>query len=149
MEQATRDFILGILNHCKDLTLATMRPDGYPQATTVSFANDGLAIYVGVGKGSQKLDNIRHSNKVSLTVNKDYKDWNEIRGLSMAGTAEILEDDEDIRQASQCMVNRFPEVAEWTGAVSEGEAILLRITPQVISVLDYTKGFGHTDLVTV
>lgn len=25
----------------------------------------------------------------------------------------------------------------------------LRITPKVISVLDYTKGFGHTQLVTL
>jgi hypothetical protein len=28
------------------------------------------------------------------------------------------------------------------------QVALLRITPQVISVLDYTKGFGHTELVT-
>ncbi len=26
---------------------------------------------------------------------------------------------------------------------------ILRITPVVISVLDYSKGFGHTDLVRV
>ena len=26
---------------------------------------------------------------------------------------------------------------------------LYRVTPSVISVLDYTKGFGHTDLVRV
>ena len=25
---------------------------------------------------------------------------------------------------------------------------LFRVTPNVISVLDYTQGFGHTDLVT-
>jgi hypothetical protein len=25
---------------------------------------------------------------------------------------------------------------------------IFRVTPTVISVLDYTKGFGHTDLVT-
>ena len=26
---------------------------------------------------------------------------------------------------------------------------LLRITPEVISLLDYSKGFGHTDLLKV
>jgi len=26
---------------------------------------------------------------------------------------------------------------------------IFRVTPSVISVLDYTKGFGHSDLVTV
>jgi len=28
------------------------------------------------------------------------------------------------------------------------EIRLFRVTPTIISVLDYTKGFGHTDLVT-
>jgi hypothetical protein len=28
------------------------------------------------------------------------------------------------------------------------EVRLFRVTPVVISVLDYSKGFGHTDLVT-
>ncbi len=29
------------------------------------------------------------------------------------------------------------------------EISVFRIEPKVISVLDYSKGFGHTDLVTV
>jgi hypothetical protein len=31
---------------------------------------------------------------------------------------------------------------------SPDEVRLFRVTPTVISVLDYAKGFGHTDLVT-
>jgi hypothetical protein len=31
---------------------------------------------------------------------------------------------------------------------SPDEVRIFRVTPKVISVLDYTKGFGHTDLVT-
>jgi hypothetical protein len=31
---------------------------------------------------------------------------------------------------------------------SPDEVRLFRVTPSVISVLDYSKGFGHTDLVT-
>jgi len=27
--------------------------------------------------------------------------------------------------------------------------VVFRITPEIISVLDYRKGFGHTDLVRV
>lgn len=30
-----------------------------------------------------------------------------------------------------------------------GTFTILKLTPKVISVLDYTKGFGHTDLVRV
>jgi hypothetical protein len=30
-----------------------------------------------------------------------------------------------------------------------GQVRVFRLEPKVISVLDYAKGFGHTDLVTV
>lgn len=149
MDRSARKFILGIIDKAKDLTLATVRPDGYPQATTVSFANDGLTLYVGIGKDSQKADNIRHNNKVSLAINVDYQDWNQIKGLSMAGLAEILADPKEIRHAADCMIKRFPQVAEWAEGGQGSDAVFLKITPQVISILDYEKGFGHTDLVTV
>jgi nitroimidazol reductase NimA-like FMN-containing flavoprotein (pyridoxamine 5'-phosphate oxidase superfamily) len=149
MDKSTREFVLGIIGSAKDLTLATIRPDGYPQATTVSFGHDDLTIYAGIGKHSQKADNIRRCNKVSLAINADYSDWNHIKGLSMGAQAEILADPEEIRHAADCMIKRFPEVKQWAGTGEMNEVAFLKIRPQVISVLDYEKGFGHTDLVTV
>ena len=149
MEAHMLEFILDLLRQGRDLTLATIRSDGYPQATTVSYAHDGLAIFVAVGKHSQKAENMRRSNKVSLTINKDYRNWNEIQGLSMAATAEFLERPEDIDHAGRCFLERFPEAEKWSEAASSGEVTMLRLRPQVISVLDYTKGFGHTELVNV
>jgi general stress protein 26 len=149
MDQSTQDFILNIIDNGKDLTLATIRPDGYPQATTVSYANDGLTIYVGIGKNSQKANNIRHCNKVSLTINAEYEDWNHIKGLSMGAIAEMMSDPEEIKHAGACMIKRFPQVAEWAKSPQAAEMVLMKITPQVISVLNYEKGFGHTELVMV
>ncbi|MGZ3254401.1 MAG: pyridoxamine 5'-phosphate oxidase family protein [Burkholderiaceae bacterium] len=149
MEQADKEFILTILDKARDLTLATVRPDGYPQATTVSYANDGLSIYIGVGQDSQKIANIRHNNKVSLTINTDYQNWNQIKGLSMAGVAEILTDAEQIGRATGCMIKRFPQVIEYLESGQARDAVFLKITPQVISILNYEKGFGHTNLVMV
>lgn len=149
MDQPTQEFILDIIGHAKDLTLATIRSDGYPQATTVSYASDGMTIYVGIGKNSQKADNIRHCNKVSLTINTEYRDWDHIKGLSMGAVAEILSDPEEIRHAADCLVKRFPQVKEWAQAGEMNEVAFVKIRPQVISVLNYEKGFGHTDLVAV
>ena len=42
-------FILDILRRHNILTLATVREDGFPQATTVGYVNDGLTIYIGCG----------------------------------------------------------------------------------------------------
>lgn len=149
MEKATEDFVLDIINQGKDLTLATVRPDGYPQATTVSYANDGMTIYVGIGKNSQKANNIRNNNKVSLTINTDYEDWDHIKGLSMGATAEIIDSADDIKQATDCMVKKFPQVLQWANKDHTDDILFLKIHPQIISVLDYQKGFGHTDLVKV
>lgn len=148
MEQPNKDFAIRVIEGAQDLTLATVRPDGFPQATTVSFAHDGLTLYVGIGKHSQKANNIRQNPKVSLTINLPYKDWREIRGLSMSALAEVLEDPVAIAAAQACLLRRFPQVAEWGGPNMAAEVAFLKITPQVISVLDYSKGFGHTELVT-
>ncbi|WP_151637757.1 pyridoxamine 5'-phosphate oxidase family protein [Noviherbaspirillum aerium] len=149
MDKSTEQFILDIINHGKDLTLATIRPDGYPQATTVSYANDGMNIYVGIGKDSQKAHNLRRNNKVSLTINAPYKEWNEIKGLSISGTAEFLNDTQELKHAADCMIKRFPQLLEWTRSNQTNDVLLLKIRPQFLSVLDYQKGFGHTELVQV
>lgn len=149
MDQPTEKLVLDIIEHAHDLTLATVRPDGYPQATTVSYAHDGLTFYVGVGKESQKAANIRQNNKVSLTINNPYHTWYEIRGLSIGGIAEFVTDPKEAQHAGECMMERFPQIKEWVNTAQQDSFVFIKITPQVMSVLDYTKGFGHTELVTV
>lgn len=145
MDQSFKDFVLHVIDNANDLTLATVRPDGFPQATTVSYAHDGLSLYAGIGKHSQKAHNIRQNNKVSLTINLPYDDWREIKGLSMSALAEVLEDGPGVDTAKACLLRRFPQIAEWSDAPMAGDMAFLKITPQVISVLDYSKGFGHTE----
>jgi len=148
MDPALRDEILSILAGANDLTLATVRPDGYPQATTVNYAHEGLAVYFGCSEHSQKAQNIARNPKVSFTVNLPHENWGEIRGLSAGGRAHPLTDPQDIERAGHLLLQKFPEgVAEYAPSGLEG-LVLFRIVPEVISILDYRKGFGNTDLVT-
>lgn len=149
MDKSTEQFVLDIIAQGKDLTLATVRPDGYPQATTVSYANDGMDIYVGIGKDSQKANNLRCNNKVSLTINAPYRDWNEIKGLSISGTAEFINETQELQHAADCMIKRYPQLVEWTRSNQTNDVLLLKIRPQYLSVLDYQKGFGHTELLQI
>ena len=87
MDKKMENFVLDLMKNHNHMSLATLREDGYPQANTVTYANDGLTIYFATGQDRQKVKNIRYSNKVSLTIDKDYKDWNKIKGLSLAATA--------------------------------------------------------------
>jgi nitroimidazol reductase NimA-like FMN-containing flavoprotein (pyridoxamine 5'-phosphate oxidase superfamily) len=138
--------ILSILDDASDMTIATVREDGYPQATTVSYVNNGLNIYFGCAANSQKAKNIARDSKVSLTVNLPYTSWNDIRGLSIGGRAERITNPQEVAQASQLMFEKFPQIARYAPAELE-DIVLFRVTPEVISVLDYRKGFGHSDVV--
>jgi pyridoxine/pyridoxamine 5'-phosphate oxidase len=146
MEPALEQEIISILDDANDLTIATVREDGYPQATTVSYVNDGLIIYFGCAAESQKAQNLARSGKVSLTVNLPYANWSEIRRLSIGGRAERVTDPREIDQVAQLMFQKFPQISPFAPTELEG-VVLFRITPEIISVLDYRKGFGHTDLV--
>lgn len=146
MDSHLHDEIADILDRAVDMTVATVREDGYPQATTVSFVNDGLTLYFGCGARSQKADNIRRDGRVSITVNLPYANWNEIRSLSLGGVAALVTDPAEIDRVMARMTTKFPQVADFA-LTSDAQMALVRVTPQVVSVLDYAKGFGHTDLV--
>jgi pyridoxamine 5'-phosphate oxidase-like protein len=146
MDSGLREDILSILKGAGDMTIATIRPDGYPQATTVSYVSDGLVIYFGCAAESQKARNPALNDKVSLTVTLPYFNWDEIRGLSLGGRATPVTDPTEINRASELMLRKFPQILQYALAGKKG-VFLVRITPEVISVLDYRKGFGHTDLV--
>ena len=148
MTPAMRDKILDLLARHDNMTIATVRPDGYPQATTVGFANDGLAIYFGCGTHSQKAANIALNPKVSIAIDRDPENWFQIEGLSLAGTAERVTDAAELAKAGELFFAKFPQIAAFSEKDMATMAIY-RVTPTVFSVLDYTQGFGHSDLVTV
>jgi len=142
----TLNQVVEILKRGVDMTIATVRPDGFPQATTVSYVNDGTNVYFGCDSRSQKAQNIARCNMVSLTVNLPYATWDKIFGLSLGGIAERMTDGEEILRMKKLMFEKFPQATKY--AAPEGaELALFKITPRAISILDYSKGFGHTDLV--
>ena len=59
MDKETEIGVLDVLNNHNILTLATIRPDGWPQATTVGYVNDGLTIYIMTYPEAQKVLNIK------------------------------------------------------------------------------------------
>jgi nitroimidazol reductase NimA-like FMN-containing flavoprotein (pyridoxamine 5'-phosphate oxidase superfamily) len=132
-----------ILERALDITVATNRPDGWPQATTVSFVSDGLTLYFGTDAYSQKSANIEIDSRVSVTVNAPYLTWDEIRSLSLAGEAHFVTDPRELARVGELMMKRFgSEIAKQTG-IDMGQTRIVRIRPRVISLLDYSKGFGH------
>ncbi len=139
---------IALLDQHRIMTIATNRPDGWPQATVVSYVNDGLIIYCVIGRDSQKHANIARDPRVSLAIANDYPQPLQIRGLSIAARAEISTDPGEREHAQEILFKRYPEY-KIMPPPDPAELPLLRITPQIVSLLDYSLGFGHTDLLQV
>lgn len=148
MDETIKSKILAMLNEHRIMTLATLRPDGWPQATTVGYVNDGLTLYFLCGLESQKAKNLEHDNRVSLTIDRDADQIMEVTGLSMAAHAHVVTDRAEAMRVLQMMPLKYPAQKSFPGPMPQPEDVrIFRLAPIVISVLDYSKGFGHTDLV--
>lgn len=148
MDKEIRQTILSLLEQHRILTLATLRPDGWPQATTVGYGNDGLTLYFLCGRESQKAANLAFDDRVSLTIDHDTPQVMEIKGLSMAARAREVTDPAELAKAGRLLMAKYPPQVGAPPMPDATDVRIFRITPMVISVLDYAKGFAHTDLVT-
>ena len=70
-----------ILNAHRIMAIATVRPDGWPQATMVGYANHDLLIYFVISRHSQKFANIAKDDRISIAVGRDFDDPMAIRAL--------------------------------------------------------------------
>jgi nitroimidazol reductase NimA-like FMN-containing flavoprotein (pyridoxamine 5'-phosphate oxidase superfamily) len=150
MDEEIKRKVLTLLDQHRIMTVATLRPDGWPQATTVGYVNEGLTLYFLCGPDSQKAVNLARDDRLSLTIDHDTPDIMTITGLSMAARAQAVTDRAEAEKVLALMPLKYPEqVAAPSVPMPTPENVrIFRVTPTVISVLDYSKGFGHTDLVT-
>ncbi len=148
MKRQFKQQIIDLLDHHRIMTIATNRADGWPQATVVGYANDGLIIYCLIGRESQKFANITRDPRVSLAIANDYPQPLQIKGLSIAARAVETADQGEIDHVAEILLRRYPEYKVMPRP-DPAAVPLMRITPEIVSILDYSQGFGHTDLVRV
>jgi nitroimidazol reductase NimA-like FMN-containing flavoprotein (pyridoxamine 5'-phosphate oxidase superfamily) len=144
MEEKAIDF----LSRRRVMSIATLRPDGWPQNTMVGYANDGLLIYFLISRQSQKLANIVRNDRVSIAIGEAFSDPHEVTGLSLAARASEVTDRAQRELARELLWARHPEF----GAFPKPDitkAAIMRARPEVITVLDYREEFGHADILFV
>lgn len=143
-----RDKAIKILRESSFMAIATNRPDGWPQCTTVGYANEDLLIYFVISRTSQKFANIMRDDRVSIAIGRDVHNPTSIRGVSMAARASEVRDDDQRKRAIKLLLERRPALKRLEPPHPDNSAVM-RAAPEIISVLDYSQGFGHSDLLTV
>ncbi len=64
-----------------------------------------------------------------------------------AGDRRVADPDE-MAKVGSLMLHKFPQVAQFAAAGME-DISLFRVSPEIVSILDYRKGFGHTETAMV
>jgi hypothetical protein len=148
MEADMRRDVISILEMHRTMAVATLRPDGWPQATIVNYANDGLALYFLVSRSSQKFANLAADSRASIALGRSTPDPADIRGLSMSAHIEEVRDEPYRSQFRDLLARRCPGYFK-PAELDFGASALMRARPEIITISDYSQGLGHADVITV
>lgn len=139
---------LDYLGSHRVMTLATQGSDG-PWAASVFYAADGFTLYFLSSPTSRHSANVASNPRVSVTVQEDYADWQQIKGIQAEGVvAELSRDEEAL--ARRLYGEKFPVV----GKIAQAPAAIVkaiskvrwyRFEPQRMYFIDNAAGFGHRD----
>jgi PPOX class probable F420-dependent enzyme len=136
--------ILALLDESRVMSLATLRPDGWPQVTTVGYVHSDFVLYFAVASTSQKSENIRRDPRVSIAIARDPADSGCTRGLSMAARASQVIDLDEVEQINDLLAKRYPGQAMF--APRGASAVVLRAMPTIISLVDDSRGLSRPEV---
>ena len=139
---------IAILEQNRIMAIATLQADGWPQATMVSYANEDILIYFIISRQSLKFRNIERDDRVSCVIGRDFHDPSTIKALSIAARASEVKDEKQRNRAVKLLLERHPGLQKLEPPTPDHSAVM-RANPQLITILDYSKGFGHADVLTV
>jgi len=137
-----------ILDSHRMMAISTVRSDGWPQTTIVGYANQGWTIYFAIFRSSQKFDNIRQDDRVSIAVSSEPRSLGEIKAVYAGAHASEVTDAEERKLAWRLLTERHPNLADF-GPPGPSDEALMRADCKYVSALDYSKGIGHTEALTV
>ena len=139
---------IDILNANRIMTIATVRPDGWPQATIVGYANEGWSLYFLIYRDSQKFANIARDNRVAITVGCEPSDIHQVKAVYAGCDACELTDLAERSRAWNLLAQKHPNLTD-LAPPHDAQVATMVAHCRHVSVLDYTKGLGHTESVSV
>ena len=132
----------------RTMAISTVRPDGWPQTTIVGYANEGLLLYFLISRSSQKFANIQADDRVSIAIGSEPEDFSQLKALYAGAHASEVTDPKQRERAWRLLAERHPNLAEYD-LPDWSAAAMMRAACMFVSILDFTKGLGHTDTLTV
>jgi PPOX class probable F420-dependent enzyme len=141
-----------LLEENMKVQVATIGPDGSPHLTTLFYVLDEGRIAFWTYGSSQKVLNLRRDPRITALV-EDGVEYFELRGVSIRGTARLVEDPAEIRALGARVVQRMAGTAlDGDGDLGElGEELVAKqarkrvgvvVEPQHVATWDHRKMTG-------
>lgn len=143
---------LAYLQSHNTVSLATTGENGL-WASTVFYVNLGFNLYFLSEPGTRHGRNVAANPSTAATINEDYRDWREIKGIQIEGTCTEVKGKREMLRALAAYVKKYPFVASFLkpGQLLRGMSIgghaldtrLYRLTPGQLFYLDNARGFSN------
>jgi uncharacterized protein len=129
-------------------TLATC-DSGNPWAAALYYASDEYILYFLSSPTSRHCRNMDQNPHVAVTIQEDYSDWLDIKGIQIEGIASELSGSEE-EKARRLYGQKFPLVGMLSQAPSAVIKALAKvrwykIVPQRLYFIDNSLGLGNRD----
>jgi uncharacterized protein len=148
MSDNLKQQILSYLETHNTMTLATSAGDS-PWAATVFYASDDLRLYFFSSPESRHCQNLAANPQVAVTIQEDYKDWREIKGIQLEGKVVAVASVLEKAKAMTSYARKYPAVIKLFLDPASGvfyKAFLkvkfYRVVPERVFYIDNEQGFG-------
>lgn len=138
------DEVEAFLGEAMKVQVATVNSDGSPHLTTLFYVLREGRIAFWTYASSQKVKNLERDPRIGCLV-EDGVNYSELRGVSIAGTAQLLRDEGDIRATGTAVARRMAEGAD-LGEIGTAEVerqvpkrVGVLVTPDTVASWDHRK----------
>jgi len=140
--------VQGYLQEHRVATLAT-NSGAAPAAAAVFYVNHGYTLYFLSSPTSRHSLNLSKNPRVAVTIQEDYADWLEIKGIQIEGIVSELTGAEEA-EARRLYGQKFPiigKLAQAPAAIVKALAKVrwYKVDPQQLYFIDNSVALGHRD----
>lgn len=143
--QKVRQAALEYLGQHTVFTLATKGPAGV-WAAALFYANEGFNLYFLSAGHTRHGQNMESDRRVAGTIQENYIEWPDIKGLQFEGSVTVLAGHEQ-EEAIALYGSKYPIIKSDDGPIIEALKQLnwYRLTLDSLFMIDNSKSFGHRD----
>lgn len=148
MSEQLKQQILEYMEGHNTMTLGTCQGE-IPWAATVFYASDDLRLYFFSAPDSRHCQNLAGNPRVAVTVQEDYHDWRQIKGIQLEGRVMLVDSLIEKGKAMAVYARKYPEVMKIFTSPSSGafyraflKVKFYRVVPERIFYIDNEQGFG-------